>query len=166
MSKVRAIGRRIRQARRRSGLSLVDVAELAAKLGGINVDLDGLRAIEQGRADLPDSKVLKALGRALNIDPDELTAGTQYVSAASQTLLRVIDELALRPLEPQTLAELAERLAEPRDRVYRALVNLDAAGWAEQTPGGAWRMAPQVTQISERLRLALGDVHRRYLGAS
>ncbi|MYA08546.1 MAG: helix-turn-helix domain-containing protein [Holophagales bacterium] len=163
VSRVRAVGRRIRAARRRAGLSLADVGELAAKLAGVDIDLDGLRAIEQGRAELPDSKVLQALGRALDIDPDELSAGNRYINETSQALLEVVEALSVLPLDPKSVTALAEKLGESRDQVYRALVNLDAAGWAEQTPGGGWRLAPHVSQLSRRLGLALDDAYRRHL---
>ena len=166
MTAVRAIGRRIRRARKRAGLSLPDVVELAAAAAGVDIDLDVLLALERGEGPAPETAALRALSSALNLGGDELTAGTQYISPSSQALLQVVEELALTPLEPRTLSALTDRLAEPRDRVYRALVNLDAAGWAEQTPAGSWRLTPHVAQISERLRLALHDVHRRYLGVA
>ena len=163
MSKVRAIGRRIRRARRRAGLSLGDVVELAAKAAGVPLDLSALDALERGDGPEPEGVALQAISQVLNIDEDELTAGAKYVSSTSQVMLRTIEELARTPLDPQPLSVLIDRLAEPRDRVYRALANLDHFGWAEQTPGGAWRLTPEVGKISERLRLALHDAHRRYL---
>ncbi|MXW01592.1 MAG: hypothetical protein F4000_09325 [Holophagales bacterium] len=87
---------------------------------------------------------------------------TEYVSAASQALLRVVDELSRRPLDPVPLADLVESMGESRDRVFRSLKNLEAADWVEQCPGG-WRLAPAIVQVSERMRVAIAEAHRRYL---
>lgn len=89
----------------------------------------------------------------------------EYVSPASQALLAVVAALARRPLEPRTVASLAAQIGSPRDRVFRALRNLEEAEWAEPLPGG-WRLAPGIVRISERYRLALVDAHRRYLGGA
>ena len=87
---------------------------------------------------------------------------TGYISPASQVLMAVVADLARRPLDPQTVASLSSRLGCPRDRIFRALMNLRAAEWAEQRPGG-WRLAPGIVRISERFRVARADAHRRYL---
>ncbi|MXZ36966.1 MAG: hypothetical protein F4Z19_01680 [Holophagales bacterium] len=91
------------------------------------------------------------------------TDSRDYVSRASQVLLAVVAALGRRPLEPQTVVSLSSRTGNSRDRVFRALRNLEAAEWAEQLPGG-WRLSPEIVRISERYRLALADTHRRYLG--
>ncbi|MCY3591633.1 MAG: hypothetical protein OXH32_08410 [Acidobacteria bacterium] len=91
------------------------------------------------------------------------TDSRDYVSRASQVLLAVVAALGRRPLEPQTVVSLSSRTGSSRDRVFRALRNLEAAEWAEQLPGG-WRLSPEIVRISERYRLALADTHRRYLG--
>ena len=88
---------------------------------------------------------------------------TDYRSPGQQALLQVIDVLAERPLAPLSLADIDTRLeGVSRDRIYRALKNLELAGWAEQA-GGAWRLTPHLTRASERLRIALADLHHRYL---
>ena len=48
---------------------------------------------------------------------------------------------------------------------FRTVKNLELAGCAEQPAGRAeWRLAPRATQLSERYRLALAELHRAYLG--
>lgn len=90
-----------------------------------------------------------------------------YVSAPAQLLLRVIEELSLRPLEPSSAASIVENLGESsRDQVFRSLKNLEHAGWAEQTPAGLWRLTDRPTLMAERVRLALADFLRRHLGAA
>ena len=88
-----------------------------------------------------------------------------YISASQQVLLRVIEALGATPLQPQSLNLLrrATGLTDAsRDQVFRALKNLEWAGFAERTPGG-WRLTPKVTQISERIRRAIHDLHHTYL---
>ena len=89
----------------------------------------------------------------------------QYRSRGQQTVLAVIDVLAERPLAGVTTDELVERLGCSRDQAYRTARNLELAGWVWQPEGTAvWRIAPRVTQLSERVRLAIADLHRAYLG--
>ncbi|MDE2849344.1 MAG: hypothetical protein OXP74_01870 [Acidobacteriota bacterium] len=91
------------------------------------------------------------------------TDSRDYISRASQVLLAVLATLGRRPLEPQTVVSLSSQTGSSRDRVFRALRNLEAAEWAEQLPGG-WRLSPEIVRISERYRLALADTHRHYIG--
>ena len=81
-------------------------------------------------------------------------------NVSQQTLLRVIEALGARPLEWQTRAELVG--ASTRDQTYRALRNLELAGWAEQGDAG-WRLTPKVVRLAERTRLAIAEIHRTYL---
>ena len=92
-----------------------------------------------------------------------MSGAEQYRSDSQQTLLATLDVLGERPLEPRPLTELVDRVGAKRDQVFRALQNAQIAGWAEQTPGGGWRLASMVTRISERTRLAIADLHRAYL---
>ena len=87
----------------------------------------------------------------------------KYISNAQQTLLTVLRSLGHQPLSPQSASDIAEAQKIPKDSVFRALKNLEEAGWAEQLPGGAWRLTPTLTQISERLRLQLAQMHQHYL---
>ena len=89
----------------------------------------------------------------------------RYRSGPQQTLLVAIEVLAERPLAGIGVDELAKRLGCSRDQAYRAARNLELAGWANQPEGSAvWRIAPRATQLSERVRLAIADLHRAYLG--
>ena len=87
-----------------------------------------------------------------------------YRSTSQQVLLRVLDALAERPFNGLPLADVVSRLgtSASRDQVYRALKNLELAGWAELS-GDAWRLTPHLTRASERVRVAIADLHRRYL---
>ncbi len=156
------LGRRIRRLRKAAGISLADLVELAAERHlGIELDAAGLRSIEREERPAPRD-VAVAVARALGADLRDLEGGGEYVSETSQALLRLVEELGRAPLQPQTIAQLMESLGEPRDRVMRALRNLEHAEWAEQGPGG-WRLAPRIVRLSERMRLAIADVHRVYL---
>ncbi len=86
-----------------------------------------------------------------------------YWSRGQQTVLRVVGILGERPLEGVLLADVAERAGATRDQVFRALKNLELAGWAERGAGGGWRLRPEVTRLSERVRVAIADLHRSYL---
>ncbi len=88
-----------------------------------------------------------------------------YISPAAQALLSVVSALGRKPLEPQTVASLCERTGSTRNQTFRALKNLETAGWADRLPGG-WRLAPGIVRISERYRLAIADAHRQYLGGN
>ena len=91
--------------------------------------------------------------------------GASYRSAAQQALLGVVERLAARPLEPATAERLAAGLGGvSRDQAFRALKNLEAAGWAEQAPAGGWRLTPMVIRLADQFRRALVDAHRLYLG--
>lgn len=94
-----------------------------------------------------------------------MSGGTQqpYRSAAQQTLLRVIEALAVNPMAPKSTAHLTKAVEAPRDQVFRALQNLALADWAGQLPDGGWRLTPRATRISEEFRLAIADAHRVYL---
>ena len=86
-------------------------------------------------------------------------------NTTQQTLLRVIEVLGERPLEWQALAALGvERVDATRDQTYRALRNLEIAGWAEQQAGGGgWRLTAKVVRLAERTRLAIAEIHHTYL---
>lgn len=91
-----------------------------------------------------------------------MSQGQQYRSDSQQTLLAVLDVLGERPLEPLPLADLVDRIGAKRDQVFRAVKNLQIAGWVDQTPGG-WRLTPLATRWSERVRVVIADLHRTYL---
>lgn len=88
-----------------------------------------------------------------------------YTSTSQQVLLRVIEALGATPLHPQSLALLGRATGltdASRDQVFRALKNLEQAGFAEQR-GDGWLLTPKVTQIAERTRLAIHALHHAYL---
>ena len=91
-------------------------------------------------------------------------ADDRYRNAGQQLVLQVLEALAQRPLEGVTLDDLVETVGAGRDAVFRAARNLELAGWAERAPGGGWRPAPRAGFVSDRIRLALADVHTRYFG--
>ena len=90
----------------------------------------------------------------------------RYRSSSQQVLMRVIDALSARPIEGMTLSQLQAALPEiGQNAIYRAAVNAELHGWAEPAPGGGWRAAPPLTLFSQRLRMAIADMDRAYLGA-
>ena len=94
---------------------------------------------------------------------DQAATDSPYHSRSQQTLLRLLDVLALDPLGTAPLPTLVAACNAPRDHVFRALKNLELAGWVAQTPSGGWRLTPRLTLISERLRIAIADLHHTYL---
>ena len=96
---------------------------------------------------------------------DQPNADDKYINTSQQTLMAVIESLAISPLRETTAAELADLVPRiSRDQARRALVNLAAFGWAERGPGGGWRLAPRITQISDRYRQAMSDHLNLHLG--
>lgn len=88
-------------------------------------------------------------------------------SDPQQRIVAMVELLAERPFDVLGAGEAAARIGCTRDQARRTLVNLELAGWAWRVAGsGEWRLAPRVTQLSERLRLAIAELHRTYLGAS
>ena len=65
--------------------------------------------------------------------------------------------------EPHTVASLQAHTGRSRDQVYRALVNLAAAGAAEETAAG-WLIGTAITTASERIRVQTARLLSRYLG--
>ena len=90
-------------------------------------------------------------------------ADSQYHNASQQALMLIVEILAERPFHGALVADLVPMTGKSRDQVFRALNNLAIAGWAEQTPGGGWRLTPRITQLSERVRIAIADLHDTYL---
>ena len=88
-----------------------------------------------------------------------------YASRSQQLLMQVVECLAVEPLTPQSRARLAETTGASPDQVYRTLKNLELGGWVCVSSNG-WRLSPRITQLAERLRLAIGSIHRTYLEGS
>lgn len=90
----------------------------------------------------------------------------RYRSSSQQALMRVLDALSGSPIDGMGLAQLQAALPElSQNAIYRAAVNAQLHGWAQPAPGGGWRVAPPLTLFSQRLRMALADIDRAYLGA-
>ena len=86
-----------------------------------------------------------------------------YNSASQQHLLAVL-EILIEADNPFAGLPLKAIVADgDRSQTFRALKNLESAGWAEQTPGGAWRVTPRIGRLSERVRRALNDLGAAYL---
>lgn len=84
-----------------------------------------------------------------------------YISAAQQRLLHLIDLLAGHELQGLAPGEIAKALSCAPSAVTRDMANLHAAGWAEKTPKGErWRLSPHVIQLSIRHAAALAEGER------
>lgn len=88
----------------------------------------------------------------------------RYVNAGQVTLVKVLESMATSPLDGLSLERLAAASGASRDACFRAAKTLEHVGWAEPAPGGGWRVTPRAAYVSERVRVAIADVHRRYLG--
>ena len=89
----------------------------------------------------------------------------KYRVRSQQAVLQVIETLALSPFDGMAVPQLTRALpALTRDQIYRAVANLQLAGWVEEVSGG-YRLSPTITTISQRVSLALSDLERRFLGA-
>ena len=93
-----------------------------------------------------------------------VSGGGPYESAMCQCLLRVLEALGEEPIAGLTSAALAERLREPRDRVYRALRNAEQAGWVTQGGASAWRLTSKITRSSEQVRAKIAALAADSLG--
>lgn len=88
-----------------------------------------------------------------------------YTNASQQLAFAVVETLSRNLLNPQPLTALVEALAPieaSRDQIFRALWNLQKAGWV-QTCNEGYLLAPELTRLSDRLRLRLVEIHRQYL---
>ena len=92
-----------------------------------------------------------------------MAGGEKYLNKNQVLLIETVKVLADRPLQTHSLQALCGALAEPRDSVFRTLKTLEHAGWARQHDDGHWMVAPGLTHISERYRLALAKAHLAYL---
>ena len=88
----------------------------------------------------------------------------RYVNDSQQRLLKVVEALAASPLNGRNLESIQAAADCSRDQAYRAVRNLMHAGWAEQAPTGGWRVTPRAAYVAERVRIALADLHAKYLG--
>lgn len=86
---------------------------------------------------------------------------TDYINAAQQRLLQLIDLLAGHELQGLAPAEIAKALGCSASAVTRDMANLQTAGWAEKTPKGErWRLSPHPIQLALRHAAALAEGER------
>lgn len=90
-------------------------------------------------------------------------AERNYKNEAQQNLIRVVEYLAEDILQAKTQKELAEALDISKDQAFRTLWNLKDRGWIEESANG-FRLSPRLTMIADRLRQAVADTLRSYLG--
>lgn len=90
------------------------------------------------------------------------TRKTDYTNAAQQRVLRLVNLLAGHELAGLAPSEMARALSCSASDVTRDTDNLRTAGWAEQTPGGNWRLSPHVVQMSIRHAAALNQARKTF----
>lgn len=93
----------------------------------------------------------------------ETDSTAKYRNDSQQTLMDVVEGLARLWPVPKSAQDIAQAVGCSRDQAYRACVNLFDGGWAEQSPDGGWMISPKLAEISNRMRMNLADLHRRYL---
>lgn len=89
-----------------------------------------------------------------------------YTNNSQQCLMAVVEYLSKNILFPQSLKQVTEVLEKKdfsRDAIFRALWNLEAFGWVEQTNGGGYLLSPTLTKFSDRLRHQLVQFTQQYL---
>ena len=87
-----------------------------------------------------------------------------YTNGSQQCLIAVIEQLSRNMLNPQTVTDIAAALHPEynKDPVFRALWNLEKAGWVLKQ-GAGYTLSPDLTKLADRLRLALIETNRKYL---
>jgi len=88
-----------------------------------------------------------------------------YTNENQQNLCSVVEYLSEDIIQPKTLKEIHEALGLSRDQAFRTMWNLKDRGWVEETARG-YRLSPRIVKIADRLRLAVADTLREYLGSS
>ena len=89
-------------------------------------------------------------------------ADRDYTNDNQVNVIRVVEYMAQEILLPKSQKELGEALGISKDQAFRTLWNLKERGWVEEV-GGAYRLSPGLTIISDRLRLAVADTIRKYI---
>jgi len=103
----------------------------------------------------------------MSADPKSLESKrveASYLNSSQQCMAACVDALSRSLLIPQTLADLVAALQPDynRDTVFRTLWNLEKCGWVVKL-GGGYLLSPDLTKLSDRLRLQLIEVGRAYL---
>lgn len=92
-----------------------------------------------------------------------MTDAQKHRNEAQQRLLAVLTALANHAVEGASATTISVEAEVERTQAFRALCNLEIAGWAEQGPGGAWRVTPLASLLAEKIRRELADIHSVYL---
>lgn len=87
---------------------------------------------------------------------------SDYISSTQQSLIKVVLALGESPLASRSISELMSMTDISYNRVLLSLKNLQHAGWVEKINDN-WRLTPTLIQLSERMRLAISDLHNTYL---
>lgn len=87
----------------------------------------------------------------------------RYRNDTQQQLIELVHAMARSWPAPASVAALSQETGFTRDQILRTAANLAIGGWAEQRDTG-WMLTPAITQISERLRLSIAQLHHGYLG--
>jgi len=95
--------------------------------------------------------------------PSDAQGHERYRNDTQQQLITLVHAMARTWPEQSSVAALSQETGLTRDQVLRTAANLAIGGWAEQRDSG-WTLTPALTQISERLRLSIAQLHHRYLG--
>ncbi|MBF0487868.1 MAG: hypothetical protein HQK98_06880 [Nitrospirae bacterium] len=96
---------------------------------------------------------------------EEAKSKANYSNESQQTLIKVVEYLAMDVLEPRALKDIQEGLGISKDTAFRTIWNLKDLGWVEESAIiGGYRLSPQMINIADRLRLAIGDLIRKYQG--
>ena len=94
---------------------------------------------------------------------DASEKATDYTNGSQQLVFAIVDYLSRHFLDPQPLANIVDALGASRDQVFRALWNMQRAGWVRQT-GGNYELDVGLTTLAERLRLAIAEILNHRLG--
>ena len=92
----------------------------------------------------------------------------RYISSTQQTGFAVVKLLAEHPLDGIGAGDVRSRLDITRDQAYRALRNVELAGWAEEHPKGSglWRATPGLSLLADSVRRAIADRLHAHFGDS
>lgn len=79
-------------------------------------------------------------------------AVSDYLNNGQQRLISVIGHLAGHEYQGISVGALADKTGAGGTAVFRDVQNLKAAGWAEQLPGGTWRLTPEFAGMMRRVQ--------------
>ncbi|GAB6043329.1 hypothetical protein [Endothiovibrio diazotrophicus] len=111
----------------------------------------GTHAITIERANaLSVSQLKKAIKRTTHPEPAPPSAGPDYTSRNLQIGFAIQEAFLIHPTTALGATELAEPLGLPADQVFRALWNLEKAGWLE--PAGKARYRLRAERFADAVR--------------